>query len=49
MSKERKELVRDIKKLAELIKDTADSEVNISRANLIITYITRLERYLNEK
>lgn len=49
MSKERKELIRDIKKLAELIKGTTDSETNIARANLILTYITRLERYLNEK
>ena len=49
MSKERKELIRDIRKLAELIKATADSETNIARANLILTYITRLEMYFHEK
>lgn len=49
MSIERKKLIEDIRKLADLIKATTDSEVNISRANLILTYITRLELYFNEK
>jgi hypothetical protein len=49
MSKERKELIREIRKLADLIKATSESETNIARANLILTYITRLELYFNEK
>lgn len=44
--KEKEELLKNIQKLAEMIRDTTVDEVQISRANLIITYIIKLRRYL---